>query len=985
MNIESYNLDSLRELVRKLQTENAELKSILDKENIPYELKDVFEEIIEESAEYDPDQGGRINSRYITEEMVIRFYSMFWGREDVFAKRGKNGGYFPQCDNRWEYTLCPKHRGDKKYPCDECENRCWTKLDPMTVKKHLFGYKEDGSDVIGIYPLHENGTVRFIVYDFDNHEKGSEQTDFANTDNEWQDEVNALRKICESNGIHPLVERSRSGRGAHVWILFSCPVNATIARNFGFMLLDKGMMSYNLKTFKYYDRMYPCQDIANSLGNLIALPLQGRALKDGNSAFVDENWNAYPDQWAIVYRDDIRLSIDDINSYMEKWQEELASNNPYSVIVNNQAKRVKPWKKHEAFVKEDVVEKLHITLADGVYVDALNIAPRLQNQIRSLAAFDNPEYIKRLRMHKSNYYQFQAVYLGKDIDGYIKLPRGLKEEIITECKNSDIPYDIKDEREKGIPIKVAFNGELKDEQKEAVEKMLSYDNGVLSAATAFGKTVVSSYIISKRKVNTLIILQSKDLLEQWVESLHKFLVIDEEPPIYKTKTGREKRREDVIGRLASGKDTLTGIIDVAMVGSLYAKGNYHKMLNQYGLVIYDECHHVASNTAMNVMQKVNARYVYGVTATPKRSDNLEKEIFMLIGPIRHSYTAIERNQKLGIPHIVISRYTRTVRINEDKNDVNALYKLVSGSSDRNGMIISDVKDAVKNGKTPVILTRRKEQAKVLYDKLSIDEKNVFLMYGDNTDKENTEIRNRLKKVSDKETLILIATGQKIGEGFDFPRLDTLMLAAPVSFDGILEQYLGRLGRNYPDKKEVVVYDYVDSHIGMFERMYSKRLRAYKDIGFTVETDMIHNKQCVNAIYTSDNYLDTFERDLVEANERIIISSPDIEIKKIDRLLSIIKKRQEAGVKVTVITTNPDEVKFGKSFFFSSMISTLRATGVEVVERDDVEEHFAVIDSDIVWHGGMNLLGKDDAWDNLMRIKSEKVAAELLEIAFKHQK
>lgn len=687
MNIESYNLDSLRELVRKLQKENLELKAILDKENIPYMSNDVFEDTAEESLDYDPDQGERIKSKYITDEMVIRFYSMFWGREDVFAKRGKNGGYFPQCDNRWKRELCPKERGDKKFHCDDCENRCWTKLDMQTVKKHLFGYKEDGTDVIGIYPLHKNGTVRFIVYDFDNHEKGSEQTDFANTDNEWQDEVNALRKICESNGIHPIVERSRSGRGAHVWILFSSPVSAVTARNFGFMLLDKGMMSYNLKTFKYYDRMYPCQDAAESLGNLIALPLQGGALKKGNSAFVDENWNAYPDQWSIIYRNDIQLSKEDINKYIEKWQAELAINNPYTVVPSNQNIRVKPWKKHNEFVKEDVEKRLHITLADGIYIDTLNIATRLQNQIRCMAAFDNPEYIKRLRMHRSNYYQFQAVYLGKDIDGYIKVPRGLREDIVAECKKAEISYDIEDAREKGIPINVSFNGELMDEQKEAVEKMLSYDNGVLSATTAFGKTVVSSYIIAKRKVNTLIILQSKDLMEQWIESLHKFLVINEEPPIYKTKTGREKRRDDVIGRLTSVKDSMTGIIDVAMVGTLYSKGNFHKMLNNYGLVIYDECHHVASKTAMNVMQKVNARYVYGVTATPKRSDNLDKEIFMLIGPIRHSYTAIERNKKLGIPHVVIPRYTRTVRINEEKNDFTALAKLVSNDPDRNNMIL----------------------------------------------------------------------------------------------------------------------------------------------------------------------------------------------------------------------------------------------------------------------------------------------------------
>ena len=221
MNIESYNLDSLRELVRKLQVENNELKSLLDKADIPYDNNRIFENRAEDSFEYDPDQGGRIGYNWITNEMVVKFFSLFWGREDVFAKRGRNGGYYPQCDNRWEDSLCPKKRGDMKYHCEECKNRKWTKLTANIVLNHLLGYKEDGTDVIGIYPLHENGTTRFIVYDFDNHEKGAEKTDFANTDNEWQDEVNALRKICETNGIQPLVERSRSGRGAHVWILFS--------------------------------------------------------------------------------------------------------------------------------------------------------------------------------------------------------------------------------------------------------------------------------------------------------------------------------------------------------------------------------------------------------------------------------------------------------------------------------------------------------------------------------------------------------------------------------------------------------------------------------------------------------------------------------------------------------------------------------------------------------------------------------------------
>jgi len=299
MNIEAYDLDSLRKIVRTLQKENEALKCQLKKADIAFDAPNPFEETIEGINEYDPDQGERILGRYITEDLAKRYFAMFWGREDVYAKRGKNGGYFPQCDNRWNDALCPKQRGEKMF-CDDCEHTKWTKLDLKKIVSHLVGKKEDGTDVLGVYPLLPDGTCRFIVFDFDNHEKDAEKTDFANTDDEWHDEVDALRKMCEKNGIKSLVERSRSGRGAHVWIFFKRPIAASLARNFGFLLLDKGSTSINLKSFHYYDRMYPSQDVASRIGNLIALPLQGQALTSGNSAFVDENWNAYPDQWKVL-------------------------------------------------------------------------------------------------------------------------------------------------------------------------------------------------------------------------------------------------------------------------------------------------------------------------------------------------------------------------------------------------------------------------------------------------------------------------------------------------------------------------------------------------------------------------------------------------------------------------------------------------------------------------------------------------------------
>ena len=978
MNIEAYNLDSLRKLVRVLEKENKSLKALLQRAEIPYAPSEVFLDTPTISEEYDPDQGARINKQDINEKLATKFFAMFWGREDVFAQRAKNGNYYPQCDNRWNNRLCPKQKG-QKMDCGDCEHTSWTKLSPAIIAAHLKGYREDGTDVIGVYPLFPDGTCRFLVFDFDNHEKGAEQNDFANEDDSWHDEVNALRMICRQNGIDVLVERSRSGRGAHVWIFFCKPIEAAAARNFGFLLLDKGGTLINLKSFRYYDRMYPSQDFANTIGNLIALPLQGQALRKGNSAFVDENWNAYPEQWQRLLNMK-KLTAEEVERFIAKWQSELLIENA-AANYSNKKNRPKPWKRNDDFVADDVTGTLHIVLADGIYIDALNLKPRLQNQIRCMATFDNPAFYKNKRLGYSNYYNFSMIYLGMDIEGYIKIPRGLLENILTACRKSDINYDIQDQREKGRPILVFFQGELREKQDLAAERLLEYDNGILSAATAFGKTVVCSYLIAQRKVNTLILLESTDLILQWEQELKKFLRINEELPEYQTKTGRTKKRTSVIGSLKGGKDTMNGIIDIAMIGSLYKKGGFHDRINTYGMVIMDECHHAASATAQAILKKVNAKYVYGVSATPIRSDNLEKINYLLLGPVRYKYTALDRAAEQGIDHFVYPRYTRVIGISDYKDDINAAYALVSNSDVRNELILGDIRDCVKRGRTPVILTKYKEHAKFIYDNVQKDADYVFVMYGDNSAKENDSVRTQLKAVPPDKSLILVATGQKIGEGFDYPRLDTLMLAAPVSFAGRLEQYVGRLNRDYEGKQEVIVYDYIDSHISVFDDMYLKRLRTYKKIGFRVMSGAIENKQEVNAIYDSGNYMDIFEQDLVESEKEIVISSPDIIQEKVERLIYIMKPRQEAGVKITVITEDPESRAYGNAAFLQALIQQMKDIGICVRFTENATEHFAVIDRSLVWHGGMNLLGKEDAWDNLIRVTDIKVAAELLEMVF----
>lgn len=875
MNIEAFDTDTLRQLIRNLQNENQKLKEKLDKAQIPYETTDFFEQVNRKSDEYDLDQGGRIvHPGYITENMAKRFFSMFWGREDVYAKRGKKGGYFPQCANRWNDHLCPKQQNQKIF-CDECINKKWTRLDVKKIINHLLGYKEDGSDVIGVYPLLPDGTCRFLIFDFDCHEKSAEKKDFANQNDERRDEVDALRKICEQNGISHLVERSRSGRGAHVWIFFKRAMQASKARNFGFMLLDKGAAAVNLKTFHYYDRMYPSQDIANGIGNLVALPMQGQALRDGNSVFVDRHWNAYPDQWDILLNKTRKLEEEEIDIYIDQWKKELLQD---QIIFNNDMNdRPKPWKKKQKFSQMDITGKLHIVLSNGIYVDTLNIMPRLQNQIRSMAAFDNPEFYKNRRMGYSNYYNHSVIYLGKDTNGYIQIPRGLRETLIEQCKTAGIEYDILDEREKGRPIRVKFKGTLKEEQNAAAEKLLQNTDGILNAATAFGKTVVCSYLIAKRKIN--------------------------------------------------------------------------------------------------------AKYVYGVSATPKRGDHLDRILYMMLGPQRHKFSALDRAKQQGIGHYFIPRYTRMIETEESKHNINQAYQSISQNTVRNEMIVEDVKASIKSRKNPVILTKYKEQAKVLYEMLDGVADNIFLLYGDNTDRQNFEIRENLKRVKDEETMILVATGQKIGEGFDCPRLDTLMLAAPVSYDGRLEQYIGRLNRDYKGKEAVYVYDYIDSHIRYFDNMYIKRLRTYKRTGFTLWTGNLHTKQNINAIYNSGNYTEKFEQDMIEADKSVVISSPDICQDKIERLLYLMKQRQEAGVKVRIIMRNPENIRYGNPEMLYELVAMMRLQGVEVYLKDEIEARFAVIDDELVWHGGVNLLGKEDVWDNLMRIRNVEVAAELLEIGF----
>lgn len=959
MKLKEHNLESLRKIIRLLEVENRKLKERLKAANISYqEDEDVYDEF-----DFDLDQGGRINNEeVITPELANKFFSMFRGRKDVYAKRSKNGGYFPQCKNRWN-DICPIEKDLTKKCVPNCKYKEWKPLSLYLLQNHLYGSKEDGSDVIGIYPLLEDNTCRFLVFDFDNH----------NSDNkdDYINEIEALREMCKENDIDCLVERSRSGTGGHVWIFFEESIPAALARNFGYILLEKGSMSINIRSFKYYDRMYPSQDECEELGNLIALPLQGQALKNGNSAFVDENWNAYENQYNILF-DTRKYTKQEIKEYIEKWQIEL-SQNKGKLEYLTKYERVKPWLKNNKFNKSDVAGMMHISLSNGIYVDSINLMPRIQNEIRSLAAFDNPVYYKNKYLGYSNYDNASYIYLGRDIDDYINIPRGLLDKLVNKCKEANIEYEISNEREIKRRIRVEFKGNLKTQQDIASTKILEYDDGILEATTAFGKTVVGSYLISKRKVSTLILVDQKTLIDQWFNELNSFLEFNEKMPEYKTPKGFLKTRENIVGILQGGKNSMNGIVDIAMIESLANKENINEILSNYGMIIFDECHKAASETSIKILRNVNSRYVYGFSATTKRADKLEQIIYMYLGPIRHSYTSKQRVMEQGIDHFIYPRFTRVIDTFDYRNDINRAYSIVCENELRNKQIMNDVITSINNKKTVLVLTRYKKHAQVLYEGLQNKADEVLLLIGSNSDKENRAIIDKIKNISDDKTMIIVATGQKAGEGFNVPRLDTLMLAAPLSDPSRIEQYVGRINRDYATKKEVVVYDYIDRYIKVFENMYFKRLKTYKRIGYKVKTE-ISEKQEVKSFYDSNNYADTFEQDIIESNKNIIISSPNITKEKIDRFIELVKDKQEDGIEITILTCEDDRFDDIDNIKYK-----LKVNGVNLIVKENVYEHFAIMDNEIIWYGGMNFLGKADIYDNLMRWKSKEAANELLEL------
>ena len=751
--------------------------------------------------------GATVTNRSPTSDKIALFRTLFGGREDVYPRRWENAakgraGYAPVCANEWKPGVCHKPR----VRCGTCPNQAFVPVTDEAVERHLRGHH-----TMGVYPMLSDDTCRFLAADFDKET--------------WRRDAGAYVDTCRAKGVPAALERSRSGNGAHVWFFFAEPLAASLARRLGTHLLTEAMERNPDIGFRSYDRFFPSQDTIpqGGFGNLIALPLQGGPRENGHSVFLDGDFNPWPDQWAFL-------------SGLRRLTEAEAS-----AIVEAAGRRGRivglrlplddedeePWTSPPSrqralpLIAETLPDRIGAVLADQIYVPREGLPPGLVNRLVRLAAFQNPAFYAAQAMRRSTFGTPRIVACAELLSHHVGLPRGCLEAMEQLLEELGIELDLRDERSAGCPVETTFLGELTPEQAAAADALLRHDTGVLAATTAFGKTVVAASLLAARGANTLVLVHRRQLMDQWVARLGAFLDLP----------------ASAIGRIGGGRRKPTGVVDVAVIQSLVRGDEVDDVVADYGHLVIDECHHLSAVSFEKVARRAKSKYVLGLSATVTRQDGHHPIVFMQCGPVRFRASAKAQARQRPFAHRALLRPTAfrlPGNIPEERPPIQQIYAALAGDEARNDLIFDDVLNVLEAGRSPLVLTARKEHARQLAERLGRFARNVLFLRGGMGAKQRRSVMQRLEEIPDAEERILVATGRYIGEGFDDARLDTLFLAMPIAWRGTLAQYVGRLHRLHPAKREVLVYDYVDEGVPTLHRMTVKRIRGYRSLGYSVE-------------------------------------------------------------------------------------------------------------------------------------------------------
>jgi superfamily II DNA or RNA helicase len=788
----------------RLREENRRLRELLVKYRI--EVPNTTSSTSKQTAGERQALPSPVSQESPAKEKIALFVNLFRGREDVYAVRWESrdgrSGYSPACVRDWDAIRASKPAERKKV---EHKTRTLLPLTDEVIRDHLAG-----KHTVGVYPLLTDDTCWFLAVDFDKKS--------------WQEDSKAFLAVCGQAGVPAVLERSRSGKGGHIWIFFDEPISAALARNLGSALLTLAMGNRHEVGLGSYDRLFPSQDRMpkGGLGNLIALPLQKNQREGGNSVFVDRDFNPYADQWSFLSSVE-KMPVGRIEFLLR----ELAPQGDVIGVRSFPSEEDAPWtlppsrKQNEPPIVGPLPSQARIVRGNLMYIEKEGLPPALLNRLIRLAAFQNPEFYRAQTMRLSTFGKPRVIGCAEEFPQHLGLPRGCFEESLQLLEKLGVETEVIDERSPGRPIATFFAGKLRQPQQEVAECLLQFDEGLLCAPTAFGKTAIAAWLISKRQVNTLVLVHRGQLLDQWRERLASFLNLSIES----------------IGQIGGGKEQITSRIDVAMIQSLYRKGAVKDLVADYGHVIVDECHHISAFSFEQVLKQVKARFVVGLTATPTRKDGHHPIIFMQCGPIRcHAASKVRAGEELAqqvIPRHTEFRFPTTVEA-IPKTSIQDIYAALAQDCDRLKLIIDDVLNAVKTGCFPLVLTGRRGQVDQFEASLKESIKNVVVLRGGMSRKKREVVRSEMGAFPEGEPRVIVATGSCIGEGFDDARLDTLFLAWPISWKGTLQQYVGRLHRLHANKKIIRVYDYVDSQVPTLARMFAKRVRGYKSLGYTIE-------------------------------------------------------------------------------------------------------------------------------------------------------
>jgi len=757
-------------------------------------------------------------------EKVALFRSLFRGREDIYPKFWSNArtgrkGYAPACANEWVHGVCEKPR----VKCGECPHQAFLPVEDQVILDHL-----QGRHVVGVYPLLTDETCWFLAADFDK--------------TSWADDVAAFVETCRQTDLPAAVERSRSGNGAHVWFFFAAPVAAATARKMGCYLITETMARRHQLSMESYDRLFPNQDTLprGGFGNLIALPLQHGPRQMGNTVFVDDRSVPHPDQWKFLsgLRRLEPATVDGIAR--EATRKGLVVGVRLSDTADPDTSE--PWTRlpsghPRVRFGAPLPREVRAVLAQRLFVSKSGLSPTHLNQIKRLAAFQNPEFYKKQSLRLSTALTPRVVACAEELAEHVALPRGCRTKLEQVLQDHGSILRVEDQRCDGKPLEVTFQGRLTSIQRKAARTLLRDDIGVLVAPPGVGKTVIGTYLVAARSRSTLVLVHRQPLLDQWIAQLSMFLGL----------------APKAIGQIGAGKHTPNGQLDVAMIQSLVRVDHVDDLVATYGHVLVDECHHIPAVSFERVLSEVKARFLTGLTATPRRRDGLHPITEMQLGPVRFAVDVRSQAARRPFHLRLIVRETafgtgRTVSIDR----IQALYAALATDEQRNRLILDDVTAALGEGRSPILLTERKDHLESLAARLRGVAHHLVALHGGMTSTERRAAATALASIPDNESRLVIATGRYIGEGFDDARLDTMFLAMPISWKGTLIQYTGRLHRLRPGKTEVRIYDYVDREVPMLIRMFERRLHGYRAIGYSRDVTPGEREESNDELVGDDN-------------------------------------------------------------------------------------------------------------------------------------